>query len=71
MPYGVAALGDKQVGGITLLSEEAKKMGAPPNWLSYVAVDTPAASAKKVAALGGKALVRPAGGRSGQDGDPR
>jgi uncharacterized protein len=59
MPYSVAALGDKQVGGITLLSEEAKKMGTPPNWLSYVAVDDAAASAKKVAALGGKVLFGP------------
>jgi hypothetical protein len=59
MAYGLAALGDKQVGGITLLSEEAKKMGAPPNWLSYVAVDDAAASAKKVAALGGKVLFGP------------
>jgi len=59
MPYSIAALGDKQVGGITPLSEEAKKMGAPPNWLSYVAVDDAAASAKKVAALGGKVLFGP------------
>jgi predicted enzyme related to lactoylglutathione lyase len=59
MTYGLAALGDKQVGGITLLGEEAKKMGAPPNWLSYVAVDDAAASAKKIASLGGKVLVGP------------
>jgi predicted enzyme related to lactoylglutathione lyase len=59
MTYGLAALGDKQIGGITLLSEEAKKMGAPPNWLSYVAVDDAAASGKKIASLGGKVLVGP------------
>lgn len=59
MPYSVAALGDRQVGGITVLAEEAKKMGAPPNWLSYVAVDDAAAGAKKVASLGGKVLFGP------------
>jgi hypothetical protein len=59
MPYSMAAVGDKRVAGLTVLSDAAKKMGAPPNWLSYVAVDDAAASAKKIASLGGKVLVGP------------
>ena len=59
MPYSMAAVGDKRVAGLTVLSDAAKKMGAPPNWLSYVAVDDAAASAQKIASLGGKVLVPP------------
>jgi predicted enzyme related to lactoylglutathione lyase len=59
MPYSMAALGDKQVAGLTVLGDAAKKMGAPPNWLSYVAVDDAAASAKKITSLGGQVLVGP------------
>jgi hypothetical protein len=66
MPYSMGALGDKQVAGFTLIREEAKKMGAPPSWLSYVAVDDAAASAKKIASLGGKVLFGPTGVGPGQ-----
>jgi predicted enzyme related to lactoylglutathione lyase len=58
-PYVMAANGANNVAGLTVLPEAAKKMGAPPNWLSYVAVDDAAESAKKVASLGGKVLMGP------------
>lgn len=58
-PYGMAKVGGKMVGGIATLAEEAKKMGAPPMWLSYVAVEDAEASAKKVGALGGKVHLGP------------
>jgi predicted enzyme related to lactoylglutathione lyase len=57
--YAMASLGDKNVAGIMKQPAEAKKMGAPAHWLSYVAVDDAAATAQKVTALGGKVLVSP------------
>jgi predicted enzyme related to lactoylglutathione lyase len=59
IPYAIANNGDNQVAGMGVLADEAKKMGAPPNWLSYVAVDDAAAGAKQVASLGGKVLMGP------------
>jgi predicted enzyme related to lactoylglutathione lyase len=58
--YVMASSGGKNVAGIMNQPAEAKKMGAPPFWLSYVAVDDAAASAQKVAPLGGKVLMGPA-----------
>jgi predicted enzyme related to lactoylglutathione lyase len=58
-PYVMATRGGNNVAGMTVLADEAKKMGAPPSWLSYVAVDDAAASAKKLASLGGKVLMGP------------
>jgi uncharacterized protein len=58
-PYGMAKVGGKMVGGISTLSEEARKMGASPMWLSYVAVENAEASARKVAELGGKVVLGP------------
>jgi predicted enzyme related to lactoylglutathione lyase len=57
--YTVAELGGKMVAGIVSLPEQARKMGAPPHLMSYVAVDDAAASAKKAASLGGKLLAGP------------
>jgi len=58
--YGVAQIAPgKNVGGITRLPEEAKQMGATPNWLSYVAVENAAAAAKQVASLGGRVVKGP------------
>jgi predicted enzyme related to lactoylglutathione lyase len=57
--YTVAKVGDANVCGLMLLPEEAKKMGAPPNWLSYVAVEDANAAAKKIEANGGKVLKAP------------
>jgi len=57
--YSMAELGGKQVAGLTQLPEEAKKMGAPPHWLSYVAVEDVDATARKVTSLGGSLLVGP------------
>ncbi len=57
--YTIASLGEKLVAGIMTLPENAKKMGAPPHWLSYVAVDDVDATTKKVRELGGKVLMEP------------
>ena len=61
MVYAVASVAEgKNVGGLTTLPDEAKKMGARPNWMSYVAVENAEESAKKVTSLGGKFLMGPA-----------
>ncbi len=36
MEYNVWMNGDKGVGGLVQLSEQARQMGAPPNWLGYI-----------------------------------
>jgi len=57
--YTMATIGGKSVCGMMLLPEEAKQMGAPPHWLSYVATSDVAASLAKVAELGGTKLAGP------------
>ena len=48
--------GENSVGGVMQLPEQAAKMGAPPHWLSYVAVDDADAIAAKTSELGGNVL---------------
>lgn len=55
--YTMTNIGGKMVSGIGMLPENAKKMGAPPHWLSYVAVEDLDAAIKKAGELGGKVLV--------------
>ena len=69
--YSMATIGDKQVGGLTVLTEQAKKMGAPPNWLSYVAVDDAAAERQEGRRAGRQGALRPDGHRPGPDGRGR
>jgi len=57
--YLMANVGDASVSGITKLPDEAKKMGAPPHWLSYVSVDDPEKTVDKAKSLGGKVLTGP------------
>ncbi len=60
MPYAVATLGDnKMTGGVMELPAMARALGAPSNWLSYIAVDDVKAAADKAAALGAATLVPP------------
>jgi predicted enzyme related to lactoylglutathione lyase len=47
------------LGGVMTLAEEAKKMGAPPHWMSHVEVADVDATVAKVRALGGKVYVEP------------
>jgi len=39
MSYTLLSAGETMVGGLMAIPEEAKKMGAGPIWLGYVAVD--------------------------------
>jgi predicted enzyme related to lactoylglutathione lyase len=61
IPYAIAsnAGSDAQVAGMAVLSDDARKMGAPSNWLTYIAVDDAAVSAKAITQAGGKVLLGP------------
>jgi len=55
--YTMAQVGGKNVAGVMKLAEQAKAMGAPPHWLSYVAVDDVDQAVQKASKLGAKVLV--------------
>jgi len=44
------------MGGLMLMASEAKAMGAPPNWLSYVGTDSVDDTVRQAELLGGKVL---------------
>ena len=74
--YTMFAVGDRPIGGVMLLPEEAKKMGAPPHWLGHLGVADCDASAKKAEELGGKILrppedIEPGVGRFSVVADPQ
>jgi predicted enzyme related to lactoylglutathione lyase len=54
--YTMILKGDGYVGGIFKLTDEMTKQGVPPNWLSYVTVESAAETAKQAASLGGQVL---------------
>lgn len=49
-----------QVAGVMALPDDAKKMGAPPNWLMYVGTPNVDETAQRVAQLRGRVLKQPA-----------
>ncbi len=72
--YKMLMVGERAIGGITLLAEQAKAMGAPPHWLAYVSVEDVDATLVQVAELGGTVYVPatdiPEVGRFGIFADP-
>jgi uncharacterized protein len=50
---------DIPVGGLTALSDEAKRMGVPPGWMMSVAVPDVDASVRQAVSLGARASVEP------------
>jgi predicted enzyme related to lactoylglutathione lyase len=54
MTYTLLRKNGKDVGGLYEMSPEMKAQNVPPHWLSYVAVESADAAAKKAATLGGK-----------------
>lgn len=56
MDYRMIHAGEKQVGGMMTQPEEAKAMGAPPAWLTYVSVPDVDAEVSAFEAAGGKVL---------------
>jgi predicted enzyme related to lactoylglutathione lyase len=52
--YTLFSMGPTMVGGLMPITEEARKMGVPPCWTGYVAVDDVDDYAKRVKKAGGK-----------------
>jgi predicted enzyme related to lactoylglutathione lyase len=59
MTYTLFMLGDTHVCGLMNLPEDARRMGVPPNWIGYVAVDDVDASAEQAKRLGGAIHMQP------------
>ena len=59
MSYTLLTVGETSVGGLMTLPEDAKRMGAQPRWLGYVAVDDVDAAARRISQLGGAVHVPP------------
>lgn len=57
--YAIMQLGGKHVAGVMKLPEQAKQMGAPPHWMSYVAVEDVASSTNRAKGLGATVLAGP------------
>ena len=59
MAYTIFTTGQMPVGGMMAQPEDARKMGAPPSWIGYVAVDDVDATAGRIKRLGGAVHVPP------------
>jgi predicted enzyme related to lactoylglutathione lyase len=58
-PYTMWMNGETAIGGLMLLPEEAKAMGAPPHWMAYIGVDDVDATVKQATKLGAALLNGP------------
>jgi len=59
MAYTMFTDGQTPVGGLMAQPEDARKMGAPPSWIGYVAVGDVDATAERIKRLGGAVHVPP------------
>jgi len=59
LAYTVFSSGSASVGGLMELPAEARKMGATPRWMGYVAVASADATADRIKRLGGTVYVPP------------
>lgn len=57
--YTMWTTGGTPLGGLMALPEEARRMGAPPNWMAYISTLDADATAKQAKSLGGKILAGP------------
>jgi len=57
--YTLFMAGDRPMAGLMILPEDAKNMGAPPHWLTYIGTANVDHTAQRAAELGGQVL-RPA-----------
>ncbi len=57
--YEMFAVGERPLGGLMALPEEARAAGAPPYWLPYVGAPDVDATARRAAELGGTTCVPP------------
>jgi len=58
-PYTVLRAGSADIGGLMELPPDARRMGATPRWVGYVAVDDVDDLVERLKRLGGSALVPP------------
>lgn len=58
-PYTMWTNGERTLGGVMELSEEAARAGAPPQWLAYVAVEDVDATVQEVRKQGGGVVHEP------------
>ena len=58
-PYTERVNGETHIGGVMQLADEAKKAGAPPHWLAYVAVPSVDETLRQAEGLGAKKRVGP------------
>ncbi len=59
IPYTMWMSGETPVGGLMTLPDDAKKAGAPPNWMGYVGTPDVDATARQANGLGANVLVPP------------
>jgi len=52
--YTMFCVGERPIGGVMMLPDEAKQQGAPPHWIGYVSVADVDATAARAAERGGK-----------------
>jgi uncharacterized protein len=60
MSYTLLTLGEASVGGLMQLPEDARRMGAEPRWLGYIAVNDVDAAARQISQFGGAVHIPPA-----------
>ena len=58
-PYTVFSAGATEVGGLMELPPDARRMGATPRWVGYVAVNDIDAQVERLRSLGGSVFVPP------------
>jgi len=57
--YTLFVAGGRQLAGLMAQPEEAKKMGAPPSWMTYIATNDVDDTARLASSLGAKVLKAP------------
>jgi predicted enzyme related to lactoylglutathione lyase len=57
--YTMFVAGKQPMGGVLSLPEDAKAMGAPPTWLTYIGTPNVDETARRIESLGGKILKAP------------
>jgi uncharacterized protein len=57
--YTMWMAGERPVGGLMRLPDEAKQMGAPPHWMAYLTTPDVDATVKKAKSLGANVYVEP------------
>jgi hypothetical protein len=60
MAYTLLSVGESVLGGVMILPEAARRTGAQPRWLGYVAVDDVEAAVVRLRQLGGAVHIPPA-----------